>query len=1464
MRYVRAAFVCSLFLAVVASAATFTVTNTNDSGAGSLRQAILDSNSSGAAATIVFSIGSGQQIITPHTILPAITNPAVIDATTQPGYAGRPLIGLDGSLIIGVAPLHGGFVLRAAGSSVIGFSLTSWHVPNYNDGSEGSGVIVAAPNGSVKLCYLGIGLDGKTIAGNDAGVRLDSSGALIGGPNTGNVIGGNGNDGVANWHDNGQNVIQGNIIGLDASGTVPVPNTYGMFVSGDARVIGNTVGGNSFGDMLLTGTGNVAQGNTIGFATSPGRLSFEPAVFIYTGFAGTSSTVFGGPNPGEGNDVTAAGEGIYMSASSGSLIQGNTFHANGTCVFLDQSTGTKILGNIFSNNFGAAVAIRSGAGNTISQNSMYGNTAGIQLGNTTFPLPNDPGDFDGGANLGQNYPVITSAKIINGQTVISGTLNSSASSTFTVEFFGTPQCNGSGNGEGKTFAGSTTVATDASGNGSFTFTSGIILQGMVVTATATDTLGNTSEFSACQGVDGVGTFILPASVSVTEGGTATITVNRTAGNSGTAVVSYETANGTAIAGSNYLAASGNLTFSDGEATKTINIPIIDDSVYEGSKTFTVSLTTVTNGATIGSPRTTTVTITDNDPAPSISIADARMNEGNSGTTNMPFVVTLTGATTVPATVQYQTVSNSASAGSDFQSVSGTLTFNPGETQKTINVPIFGDTIMEPDETFFVTLFSASNATISRSSATGTIVNDDLGANVSANDVQIVEGNSGTTNAVITLTASQPFYGEVDYFTVDGTAKSSSDYLARSSYVFFNNEMTKTISIPIVGDTVPEADETFTVHLSLFNYSSSPFTLATPTVTVTIVNDDNVIGPARLNVPRGGTAQLTVSLFSNVPQTITLTSSDPAIVTPPSTVQITGSGEIAITGKQAGHATITATLPPAFASTPTAIEVYVYEPANLVFTPATVSVPIGGTITVSAMFMPALVESEGAALTAVGSGAISVPDRVIIDPAQVSTFTITGLTRGHVLLKATLGPNTGNALSFIDIEVTDPPTTPAITQVVPANGPAAGGTNVTISGANLRNDCTIRFGGVPATNVAFVSASSLTATTPEHAAGSTDVLLTCGSDTFDFTAGFTYLAAAATLSNVTPSFGTTAGNTIVKITGTNIASGCWPFFDGTAARAATVNSPGDMIASTPAHAIAATVPLALRCSGAADVSLANAFTYSSAAESAPVITAVDPLVSSSGKPVTVSGARFRYDDVVTFDSTPATVLSTTPDTHVVRIPDLPLGRTSISVTDIRGAVSTTGPIFTIVEPQPPQIADISPATTRPDNEVTLDGAGFRPGYSFTIGDQPATLVSLAYTRVVLRVPQLAAGAYAVNVLNSASKIAAVGPQLNVLAAGLAVNHVAPVCATTEGGVKMTINGTGFATGAAVTFDGAAARDATVVDPLTITVTLPPLPAGAPRIVVTNANGDSASLSNAFTVTSPFDPIGCAPRSRPTRH
>jgi hypothetical protein len=955
-----------------------------------------------------------------------------------------------------------------------------------------------------------------------------------------------------------------------------------------------------------------------------------------------------------------------------------------------------------------------------------------------------------------------------------------------------------------------------------------------------------------------------------EGLPVSFLVQRTTG-TGAASVQYATSDGTAVAGVHYVSSSGTVTFAPGELQKTITVPTIDDGVFHSDVYFRMTLSNPTGGFLLRNAEQT-ATIIEADPRPIVGFEFPTyvVSEG-AGSVSIRVFRSVVLSSTV--SVGYQIQNNSTPSAT--VSSSGVLTFFAGETVKTITVPILATPAYNADRSISLSLFSPTNgATFGQNPYTGsasiTVKDDQPEPAAIFDNISVVEGNSGTTvvNAAVTLSNPAGFDISVRPVLTDGTARFNRDYsYSQNSFVIPAGQTTGTYPVQIFGNTTVEPNKRFVIGGTASRSDCCSFTpLRTQSGAGTILNDDASVTPTRLSIALGGSQSITANFGAAPasPQTVTLSSSDPAVASVPSSVSVnTAAGSIDVTANKVGVATITATLPAAYGGGTFTTDVYVYDGVTLILSPASVSLPVGGTATLRASITSAANVAETAVVTAGGTGTITFPDRLIVDPGQTATFTIKGVKRGHVLLTATLAAGHANAVTFVDIEVNDPPATPSITQVSPANGSAAGGTSVTINGANLRADCTIRFGGVPTTNSAFVGASSMTAATPEHAPGAVDVSLACGTDAFNFTNGFTYLAASTTLSSVTPSFGSTGGNTLVKIAGTNIASGCWPFFDGIPAGAAIVNGPAEVIASTPAHAVAATVPMVLRCRGVADASLANAFTYSSA-ESSPVITGVDPLVGSSGKSVTISGARFRFDDGVTFDATPATVLSTSPGTHIVRIPDLPLGKTSITVTDLRGHASTTGPIFTIVEPVPPQIASVTPATTRPSNEVTLDGSGFRPGYTFTIGDQPAAIVTMTYTRVVLRVPQLAPGSYVVNVLNAASKIAAVGPQLKVLAAGLAITRIAPICATTEGGGQMIVIGSGFLTGAVVTFDGAIASGSVVVDAQTITMTLPPLPAGRPRIIVTNPNGDAASLTNAVSITSPFDPNGCSPRPRPARH
>jgi hypothetical protein len=203
--------------------------------------------------------------------------------------------------------------------------------------------------------------------------------------------------------------------------------------------------------------------------------------------------------------------------------------------------------------------------------------------------------------------------------------------------------------------------------------------------------------------------------------TAGFTVSLSTASGQTVTVNYATAAGSATTPADFTAASGTLTFPAGTTSLPVNVLVVGDTLDEANETFTVNLSGATNasisdGQGLG-------TINDNDPPPSISIDNVSVIEGNSGSRTATFTVTLSAASGQTVTVNYATVNNTATNG-DYTQRSGTLTFNPGAVTQTIAIGINGNTSREPDETFFVNLSGATNATIADSQGVGTIVNDD--------------------------------------------------------------------------------------------------------------------------------------------------------------------------------------------------------------------------------------------------------------------------------------------------------------------------------------------------------------------------------------------------------------------------------------------------------------------------------------------------------------------------------------------------------------------------------------------------------------------------------------------------------------------------------------------------------------------------------------------------------------------
>ena len=375
--------ITAVLAAAAAPAATITVTTTADSGAGSLRQAILDSNATaGVLDTIAFAIGSGVQTITPLSALPVITDPLVIDGTTQPGYEGTPVIEIAGGglVVTGLEIAAGGSMLRAL--AIHGFNVGIWLKTAGGNTLEGS--------------FVGPDATGTQGPGNGRGIWItNSSGNTIGGATAGarNLISANTDIGIL--MDTGPlTVVAGNFIGTDVTGTLELANhSVGVYLQNgsDDVLIGGTTGttpggpctgacnlisGNDGGGIAIWGgfAGNsrvLVRGNFIG-VNATGTEGIGNGGFGVQAGGGSTNAVIGGPTPAARNLISAsASHGVDLGGGGGSghVVSGNYI-------------GTDASGSIAIPNGGHGVAVAASPGMTIGGsaagegNLISGNLAG--------------------------------------------------------------------------------------------------------------------------------------------------------------------------------------------------------------------------------------------------------------------------------------------------------------------------------------------------------------------------------------------------------------------------------------------------------------------------------------------------------------------------------------------------------------------------------------------------------------------------------------------------------------------------------------------------------------------------------------------------------------------------------------------------------------------------------------------------------------------------------------------------------------------------------------------------------------------------------------------------------------------------------------------------------------------------------------------------------------------------------
>jgi hypothetical protein len=571
-----------------------------------------------------------------------------------------------------------------------------------------TGVKIQGAGSKLQGNYLGTDVTGTLLLGNTFHGVLASGNALVGGtvPEARNIIS---NDAFANvgleFNIAGPATVQGNYIGTDVTGTRALGNTGGGI---DITSSGNLIGG------LVAGAGNVISGNVFGI-----RLG------------GFSAPVVGNVIQGNIIGLNATGSGPLPNAHMGIWIEQVS---NNTIGGTQSGAGNKIAFND-----GPGVSAFSGNRNSVRGNSIFSNSGlGIDLG-ANGVTANDSNDGDTGPNNLQNFPVITGTISTSNSTTILGSLNSTPNTTFQIDFYSNSAVDPLGHGEGAQFFGTTSVNTAGNGNATINVTFPVSLPaGRAVTATATDPNGNTSEFSAADPTPARGSVHFSmSSINVIEDiGALTVTVLRTGGSTGNLTVEYATVDGTAIAGQDYTASSGTLTFITGETSKTIQLPIANDTATEPDEIFAVVLNNASNLEDLSAPNPLLVTVQDSTTVPELSINDVSVVEGNAGTTTEAvFTIRLSAATGRVVSGRFLTVNSSnfgafagatcGTQGVDYERLSINFLFNPGATTFTVPTKICGDTSAEADENFLVVLANPTGAALGVSQVTNTIVDDDI-------------------------------------------------------------------------------------------------------------------------------------------------------------------------------------------------------------------------------------------------------------------------------------------------------------------------------------------------------------------------------------------------------------------------------------------------------------------------------------------------------------------------------------------------------------------------------------------------------------------------------------------------------------------------------------------------------------------------------------------------------------------
>lgn len=712
-------------------AAAFPVTNTNDSGPGSLRDAITAANGSAGSDVIQFNIpGSGVKTISPATALPTITDPVTIDGYTQPGAsANTQAVGTDAVLLIelsGAGAPQGtdGLRLDTDDSTIRGLIINGWKPaasPDPNDPrGHGVRVLPGADRNVVNGNFIGTNSAGSAAAANDVGVLVEGgSDNLVGGstPGARNLISGNTTLGIRilglpSGAGTERALVQGNYIGTNADGSNPVPNRVGVLVVGRAvdTLIGgtslaarNVISGNADFGVILSSTtvGDnpdraVVAGNYIGLsAAGTSAVANGDGIVVVSEGSTVGSPGAGNVISGNADDGIIVGEVAFGGGSSNLVVQGNLI---GTTPAGDAALAN--LGDGISSTFGTGTLVggfEEGQGNVISGNGGSGINQGVDSGPISAYGNSVGTGADGATNVGNGaYGIVVRA---------AGQFN----------FIGAAQ---DGGGNVIAFNALDGVAvTDET----FALLSrnSIHSNGGLGIDLGDDGVTPNDPGDADDGPNQLQNYPTLDSAVLLSDGTTRIRVQLDVQPNETYTVEFFSNTGADPTGfgegQTYLGSADIVVGPSGQADELVTLPV---SIPVG--------TPVTTTVAFGIEAFTSEFSEAIEVVPAIRIDDVIAAEGAAGTTDFTFTAALSAPAEGPVTVDYATADDTASAPSDYASRSGSLTFSPGETAETATVQVNGDLDVEPEERFFVDLANLSLGAdaVEDGQAQGVIQDDD--------------------------------------------------------------------------------------------------------------------------------------------------------------------------------------------------------------------------------------------------------------------------------------------------------------------------------------------------------------------------------------------------------------------------------------------------------------------------------------------------------------------------------------------------------------------------------------------------------------------------------------------------------------------------------------------------------------------------------------------------------------------